>query len=82
MGKDNEFIKSSVDDKGIASKCKTYLESYGIHTVLGRLIGNTKEGYSGIINIHYENESHLTQEQLHKLESLFLILSKKIMSKQ
>ena len=81
MGKDNEFIKSSVADKGLAIKCKTYLESYGIHTVLGRLIGNSKEGYFGIINIHYEQESHITQEQMHKLESLFLILSKKILAK-
>lgn len=80
MGNDTCFIQSSVNDKGLAIKCKSYLESYGIHTVLGRLIGNKKDGYCGIINIHYEDEIHINKEQTSKLESLFLILSKKILA--
>lgn len=78
----NVFTKTYIEDPNLKEECKKYMLHSGIKLILGRLLGNEKDGFIGIINLHFEEYIEISQEIMNKLDSLFLLLEYKIESKK
>lgn len=70
---DGKFVHYRVTDN-LPEPCKNYLVTNNIHTVLSRLIGSEKDGYSGIMSIHFSEDIEFPKSTMDRIDSLFMTL--------
>jgi hypothetical protein len=78
MEKPDEFRYVNAKQPETREQCKAYMAHSGIHSLFTRLIGNTKDGFVGIMNIHFESDIRLSDNELNNLDKLFLVLENKL----